>query len=80
MRWHLVGETTYRDVWLAEAFAEYSAMMFVQATMKDGPKLFQEILAAYRDEVSGVADEEGVGFYSAPNHPFRRSSSRRASR
>jgi hypothetical protein len=50
---HLVGEATYRDVWLAEAFAEYSAMMFVQATMKDGPKLFQEILVAYRDQVTG---------------------------
>jgi peptidase M1-like protein len=49
----LVGGATYRDAWLGEAFAEYSAMMYVEATMKNGPALFQEILRAYNDELNG---------------------------
>ncbi|HEX4960605.1 MAG TPA: M1 family aminopeptidase [Thermoanaerobaculia bacterium] len=48
-----VGAETYRDAWLGEAFAEYSAMMFVEAKVKDGPKLFQEIIRAYDDELNG---------------------------
>lgn len=50
---HLVGEASYRDVWLGEAFAEYSAMMFVEATMKDGPALFQEIVKTSGEELTG---------------------------
>jgi hypothetical protein len=49
----LVGGATYRDAWLGEAFAEYSAMMYVEATLKNGPALFQEILRAYNDELNG---------------------------
>lgn len=49
----LVGAASYRDAWLGEAFAEYSGMMFVEATMKDGPKLFQEIVRASQDELNG---------------------------
>ncbi|HEY4587654.1 MAG TPA: M1 family aminopeptidase [Thermoanaerobaculia bacterium] len=49
----LVGAATYRDAWLGEAFAEYSAMMFVEATMKDGPRYLQEIIRAYSDEQNG---------------------------
>ncbi|HEY2292719.1 MAG TPA: M1 family aminopeptidase [Thermoanaerobaculia bacterium] len=49
----LVGAATYRDAWLGEAFAEYSAMMFVEATMKDGPRYLQEIIRAYNDEQNG---------------------------
>lgn len=49
----LVGAQTYRDAWLGEAFAEYSGMMFVEATMKNGPALFNEILRAYNDEQNG---------------------------
>jgi Peptidase family M1 domain len=48
-----VGAASYRDAWLGEAFAEYSAMMFVEATVKDGPRLFQEIIRAYDDELNG---------------------------
>jgi len=48
-----VGAATYRDAWLGEAFAEYSSMMFVEAKVKDGPKLFQEIIRAYDDELNG---------------------------
>jgi hypothetical protein len=50
---HLVGASSYRDAWLGEAFAEYSAMMFVEATVKDGPKLFQEIVRVYGDGLNG---------------------------
>ncbi|HEV2845594.1 MAG TPA: M1 family aminopeptidase [Thermoanaerobaculia bacterium] len=50
---HLVGAASYRDVWLGEAFAEYSAMMFVEATMKDGPGLFQEIVKTSGEELTG---------------------------
>src|SRR6185295_3325756 len=49
----LMGGATYRDAWLGEAFAEYSAMMFVEAKMKNGPDLFREILRAYNDEQTG---------------------------
>lgn len=49
----MVGAASYRDAWLGEAFAEYSGMMFVESTMKDGPKLFQEIVTASAEEVTG---------------------------
>jgi aminopeptidase N len=50
---HRVGAATYRDAWLGEAFAEYSAMMFVKDTVPDGAKLFDEILRSYNDEQTG---------------------------
>lgn len=50
---HRLGAATYRDAWLGEAFAEYTAMMFVADTLPDGPKLFQEILRSYHDEING---------------------------
>lgn len=50
---HKVGAATYRDSWLEEAFAEYSAMLFVEAAAQDGPRLFQEILRSYHDELTG---------------------------
>jgi hypothetical protein len=50
---HAVGWASYRDQWLSEALAEYSAMMFVEATMDDGPELFAEMLEVYRQEQLG---------------------------
>ncbi|MFW6175804.1 MAG: M1 family metallopeptidase [Acidobacteriota bacterium] len=50
---HRVVWATYRDQWLSEAFAEYSAMMYVEATMEDGEKWFDEILFAYREALQG---------------------------
>ena len=50
---HRLGAATYRDAWLGEAFAEYTAMMLVADTVPDGPKLFQEILRSYHDEMNG---------------------------
>jgi hypothetical protein len=50
---HLLRRRTYRDQWLSEAFAEYSAMMFVEAKVENGEKLFRDILRAYYDIVFG---------------------------
>lgn len=49
---HMVGWKTYRDQWLSEAFAEYSAMLFIQAAMP-GKKHFREIIDAYTNEMKG---------------------------
>lgn len=50
---HLVGWKTYRDQWLSEGFAEYSAMLYMAASMDNGEKLFQEALEVSRDELTG---------------------------
>ena len=50
---HRVSWATYRDQWLSEAFAEYSAMMYVQATMENGEHWFGEILDTYNNELNG---------------------------
>ena len=50
---HRVSWQSYRDQWLSEAFAEYSAMMYVQATMEDGERWFGEILDAYHAGLTG---------------------------
>jgi hypothetical protein len=49
----MVGSASYRDAWLGEAFAEYSGMMFVEATVKNGPDYLREIIRAYNDEQNG---------------------------
>lgn len=50
---HRVGWKSYRDQWLSESLAEYSAMMYVAAMMKNGERHFQEILDAYRNMIDG---------------------------
>ncbi len=50
---HRVGWRTYRDQWLSEGLAEYSAMMYVEARLEKGEKLFRAILQAYVDELTG---------------------------
>ena len=50
---HQVGWASYRDQWLSEAFAEYAAMMFVEATVKNGDKYFDEILMSYTNLLFG---------------------------
>jgi hypothetical protein len=50
---HRVGAATYRDAWLGEAFAEYSAMLYVRDTVPDGARLFNEIVRTYNDEQNG---------------------------
>ena len=63
---HKVGWKTYRDQWLSESFAEYSAMMFVQATVKGGDKYYDEIVSVYDSIVQG---NMGGGF-SKFNRPW----------
>jgi hypothetical protein len=50
---HQVGWKTYRDQWLSEGFAEYSAMLYMQASLENGKKLFQEALQVSCDELTG---------------------------
>jgi hypothetical protein len=50
---HRVGWASYRDQWLSEGFAEYSAMLFVQATLEHGERYFRQIIAAFTDELNG---------------------------
>lgn len=49
---HMVGWKTYRDQWLSEAFAEYTAMMYIQAVAPK-KKYFEDILDAYTNELKG---------------------------
>ena len=50
---HQLAWDGYRHQWLSEGLAEYSSMMFVEASLDNGPKIFQRILAAYNDELTG---------------------------
>lgn len=52
---HKVGWKTYRDQWLSESLAEYAAMMFIESevTVKNGSKLFDEILMVYHNTILG---------------------------
>ncbi|MBN2383435.1 hypothetical protein JXQ70_11180 [bacterium] len=47
----MVSFDSYRDQWLSEALAEYSAMLFIQDTMPD-KKYFEEIIAVYQAELT----------------------------
>jgi Peptidase family M1 domain len=50
---HKVGWRSYRDQWLSETMAEYTAMMFVQMFVKGGEKHLEEILDSYEGVVHG---------------------------
>jgi len=50
---HSVGWNSYRDQWLSEGFAEYMALMFIHDKVEGGPKIFQEAITAYSNEVQG---------------------------
>jgi len=63
---HKVGWNTYRDQWLSEAFAEYSAMLFVQNFVKGGDKYFNEILMSY----DGIVKGNMAGGFSKFNRPW----------
>lgn len=49
---HTVGWKSYRDQWLSEGFAEYSAMLFVEATMSK-QRYYDEIVEVYTNEQIG---------------------------
>jgi hypothetical protein len=63
---HKVGWKSYRDQWLSEAFAEYSAMMFVREFVKGGDKYFEEILRSY----DGIVKGNMAGGFSKFNRPW----------
>jgi len=63
---HKVGWKSYRDQWLSESFAEYSAMLFVQATVPGGAKYFKEILDVYTSILTGSLN----GLFSKFNRPY----------
>ncbi len=44
----LIGWSSYRDQWMVEALANYSALMLVQA---DQPERFHEVMRRYRDDL-----------------------------
>jgi hypothetical protein len=62
---HKVGWLSYRDQWLSEALAEYSAMMFVQGFVKGGQGYFDEILMSY----DGIVKGNMAGGFSKFNRP-----------
>jgi len=49
---YMVDGKTYRDAWLSEAFAEYSAMLFVQAVMPK-KKHYKHIVEGFTAELFG---------------------------
>ncbi|MDP9193626.1 MAG: hypothetical protein M3P06_18175 [Acidobacteriota bacterium] len=63
---HKVGWQSYRDQWLSEALAEYTAMMFVQGFVKGGPGFFEEILQSY----DGIVKGNLSGGFSKFNRPW----------
>jgi len=63
---HKVGWKSYRDQWLSEAFAEYSAMLFVRNFVKGGDKYFDEILRSY----DGIVKGNFAGGFSKFNRPW----------
>lgn len=69
---HRVGWASYRDQWLSEAFAEYSAMMFIEATFDEGHEEYLEIVGAYMGEVLGVTEASPYGNYFQSNDTLRR--------
>lgn len=63
---HRVGWKTYRDQWLSEAFAEYSAMLFVDAFVPGGKKYFDEILTSYEGIINGQPLRGGFSKFNRP--------------
>lgn len=59
---HIVGWDSYRDQWLSEGFAEYTALMFAQASVDGGDKVFQEAITAYSREIRGSIESTFSSF------------------
>lgn len=62
---HKVRWKTYRDQWLTESISEYLGMMFVEARVKNGQRLFNEILDSYE----GIVKGNWSGGFSKFNRP-----------
>ena len=50
---HRIGWKSYRDQWLSESLAQYTAMMFVEATMKNGRREMEDILDEFTKSIRG---------------------------
>jgi len=50
---HLVGWKSYRDQWISESFAQYSSFLFLQYTLNDKEKSFNEYLGKVYFEQTG---------------------------
>jgi hypothetical protein len=61
---HMVIPKSYRDNWLSEGFAEYTAMLFIEATMPK-EKYFEEILDVYSSEQLGSL-RSGMSKFARP--------------
>jgi hypothetical protein len=67
---HLVGWDSSRDLWLSEGFAQFSALLFVEATVKNGPELYREAIESYAAAALGESKPSRMlrGF-SPPANP-----------
>ncbi len=72
---HTLAWKSYRDQWLTESIAEYLAMMYVEARVKDGPRLFEQILDSYE----GIVKGNWAGGFSKFNRPWLVNAMRNAS-
>ena len=68
---HEVAWKSYRDQWLSEAFAEYAAMLFMQSTMEDGQKMYDDMVTAYVGSVTGVLKPTRFLAWIEPNDKER---------
>ncbi|MGH9594966.1 MAG: M1 family metallopeptidase, partial [Bryobacteraceae bacterium] len=50
---NVVTADGYKDEWMPEALANYSAMLWLEKTK--GPKALEELLASYRDDLTNTA-------------------------
>ncbi len=60
----LVGFKSYRDQWLSESFAEYSAMLFLEESRPDDA-FYEEIVRVYANECLGSL-EGGMSRFARP--------------
>ncbi len=56
---HIVNPATYRDVWLSEGLAEYSAALYIEQG-KGRPDTFRDILKEWRKEVLQEGKTRGI--------------------
>jgi len=56
---HTVGWGSYRDQWMSEGFADFSASLFIQFVWKDKP---QEYLKFWNDEREMLTEKNRMGF------------------
>jgi hypothetical protein len=63
---HRIGWHSYRDQWLSESLAEYSAMMFLESVVKGGDKQLKEALQMYTNLLLGSQK----GLFSKYARPF----------